>query len=1025
MLRWGGRARFLSAVILAGCLSYAFEHKLVRAAEQVVHLVAPTDPKSPADQQKMFHLPPGFEIQLIAAEPAVPKPINMSFDAAGRLFVTQSIEYPFPPAEGTPRDTIKLITDTNGDGVPDKVSTFVAGLNIPIGVTPVNGAVLGYSIPSIYRFVDSDGDGRADKRDVAYHTFGFKDTHGMASSFTWWLDGWVYACHGFSNSSTVQGADGAAISMQSGNTYRFRPDGSHIEYVTHGQVNPFGLVFDALGNEYSADCHSKPISMLLRGGYYHSFGKPDDGLGFAPDMISHSHNSTGICGLVYYGAENFPPAYRDTVFIGNPVTGRVNHDRLELHGSTYRAVELPDFLSCDDPWFRPVDLKLAPDGSLYIADFYNRIIGHYEVPLTHPQRDRERGRIWRIVYTGNAGKPHIKPSDLTTASRDELLARLGDANIAVRTQATHQLVHRIGQPAADATRRLITGPSTPLQRAHGLWVLARLDALDEETIDKLAHDSDRLVRVHLVKALAGRHDWIGSALNVETLVIGLLKDSDAFVRRAAADALGQHPVAASLRPLLELWSRTPPDDTHLIHVVRMALRDTLQAQPGLSPLAAQFKSDSKSCQQLADVSVGIRSPEGAAFLLKLLAMHDADEGKLPQFLHHVIRYGGDNLLPDAYAQLRVHLKSGDAGRQAGLLRACDRAARERGNSVPADLRSLEATLTGQLLASTAEVQLRAAIDLAKEFKIVEAIPRLTALGALDARIPSLRQSALEALSAIDPPRSLPLLSQCIENADVPLAERQRASETLSQINTPHSRAELLRLLRVVPDQLSVTVSRGLASSRDGGEELLSAVSEGKVSARVLQDKVVEGRLAASNLPNLSDRMAKLLKDLPAEDERARQVLSARLAGFARAKPDGARGAELFNKTCANCHRLQGKGGKVGPDLDGIGLRGADRLLEDLLTPNRNVDQAFRSSTIALTAGKIVIGLVLREEGEVLIVVNEQGKEVRIAKRDIEEQRLMKLSPMPANIAEQLPEADLYHLVGYLLAQRAASTAASR
>src|SRR5690606_34299912 len=129
----------------------------------------------------------------------------------------------------------------------------------------------------------------------------------------------------------------------------------------------------------------------LRGAYYPSFGKPHDGLGYGPEMMTHSHGSTGIAGVVYYAADAFPAEYRETVFIGNPITGKINHDRLEAHGSTYRALEQPDFLSCDDPWFRPVDLQLAPDGSLYIADFYNRIIGHYEVPLNHPLRDRERG----------------------------------------------------------------------------------------------------------------------------------------------------------------------------------------------------------------------------------------------------------------------------------------------------------------------------------------------------------------------------------------------------------------------------------------------------------------------------------------------------------------------------------------------------------------------------------------------------------------------------------------------------------
>src|SRR5205823_2717095 len=211
-----------------------------------------------------------------------------------------------------------------------------------------------------------------------------------------------------------------------------------------GQVNPFGLAFDPLGNLFSTDCHTLPAYQLIRGAWYPSFGKPHDGLGYGPTIMSHQHGSTGLAGIVYYAADHFPADYLGTLFIGNPVTRRINHDKLETHGSTYKAIEQPDFLICDDPWFRPVHMQLGPDGAIYVADFYNRIIGHYEVPLTHPLRDRERGRIWRIVYRGKDGKakPPKMPGDLTQASLDRLIELLGDPNLTVRTLATNELVDR-------------------------------------------------------------------------------------------------------------------------------------------------------------------------------------------------------------------------------------------------------------------------------------------------------------------------------------------------------------------------------------------------------------------------------------------------------------------------------------------------------------------------------------------------------------------------------------------------------
>ena len=193
----------------------------------------------------------------------------------------------------------------------------------------------------------------------------------MTNAFTWGFDGWIYACHGYANDSKVEGSDHRPITMNSGNTYRMRADGSHAEYFTHGQVNPFGLAFDPLDNLYSCDCHSQPLYQLLRGAYYPSFGKPDDGLGFGPEMVNTDHGSTGIGGISFYTADQYPEAYRGTTFIGNVVTNRVNHDRIEWHGSSPRGIQQADFVWSEDNWFHPVDIELGPDGALYIADFYN------------------------------------------------------------------------------------------------------------------------------------------------------------------------------------------------------------------------------------------------------------------------------------------------------------------------------------------------------------------------------------------------------------------------------------------------------------------------------------------------------------------------------------------------------------------------------------------------------------------------------------------------------------------------------
>jgi putative membrane-bound dehydrogenase-like protein len=158
--------------------------------------IAPTEALRPEEEKLKIKLPPGFELQLVAADPDIRKPININFDAAGRLWITETIEYPYAAKEGEGRDAVKILEDFGPDGKARKITTFADKLNIPIGVLPTAQGALVYSIPSIYHMTDSKGTGKADKREVYYSQFGTQDTHGMTGEFMHGFDGWVYACHG-------------------------------------------------------------------------------------------------------------------------------------------------------------------------------------------------------------------------------------------------------------------------------------------------------------------------------------------------------------------------------------------------------------------------------------------------------------------------------------------------------------------------------------------------------------------------------------------------------------------------------------------------------------------------------------------------------------------------------------------------------------------------------------------------------------------------------------------------------------
>lgn len=976
--------------------------------------------RSPENERKALHVPPGFEIQLVAADPDIAKPLNLAFDDRGRLWVTDTLEYPYPaPAGRKPRDTVKILSDFGPDGKARSIQVFADGLNIPIGLLPLPSATaaLVHSIPEVSLLRDSDGDGKADSREVFYGVYGHRDTHGMTNAFTWGFDGWIYACHGYTNDSTVRGKDGQAISMHSGNTYRMRADGSHLEYVTHGQVNPFGLAFDPLGNMYSSDCHSRPVYQLLRGAWYPSFGKPHDGLGFGPEMVTYDHGSTGIAGIAYYAAEQFPPAYRDTVYVGNVVTNRVNHDKIAWHGSTPRGIEQPDFVWSEDNWFRPVDIELGPDGALYVADFYNRIIGHYEVPLTHPGRDRSSGRIWRIVHRGPDGTLPPPPGtvDRTRSPIEALVKDLTDGNLVVRISASNQLAERGGEAAVPALRQAISPGSPSRARVHAMWILNRVGRLDESTLLACARTAgDRELRVHSLKVFLERPELTPA---MRSHALDELKNEDPFIRRAAAAALGGHPDVQDIKPLLALRQGTSAEDTHLLHVARMALRDHLRpsdAWPKLDSLGLTERDR----RDLADVATGVPSAEAAAYLLRHLQTIDERFDNVVRYAHHVARFGtGDT----RSGLLRLAAARTSPAEKLALLKRVQQGLQERGEGLGDDLRKAARELAGSMLASRSPEETVLGIEVVRDFRFRDELPALKGIVERKSPAGGPRTEALKAIVVLDPAGSRALLTRSLGDDTLPRELRETAAMLLANQEGAEALEAIVSALPTAPSWLQDTLAAHLARRREGSEALLSAIEAGKASARLLQQRRITIGLESSGIPHVTDRIGSLLKGLPPADQKLRELMDRRREGFQASVHDTVRGAKLYEKNCGICHQLGGKGSRIGPQLDGIGTRGLERLLEDVLDPNRNVDQSFRVTNLALRDGQVVSGLLLREEGEVLIIADSQGKEVRVPKTSVEERSTAQLSPMPANMADQLAEPEFYDLMNYLLEHREKTT----
>jgi putative heme-binding domain-containing protein len=1166
----------LSALLLAATAQVA-----ARAAEEdpFAANVRPTEPRTPVEQRAAFKVPEGFEVQLVAHEPDIHKPMNLAFDAAGRLWVTTSREYPTPVPVGQPgRDRVMIFDDFGPDGRARKVSTFADGLNIPIGVYPFRTDTRGWkaivwSIPNIWLLEDTDGDGKADSRKPLYGPFDHtRDTHGNQASFRRGFDGWLYATHGFNNDSRVTGLDGNSVHLNSGNTYRIQLDGSRIESFTRGQVNPFGLAFDPRGDLYSSDCHSDPIYLLLPGGIYPSFGKPDDGLGFAPNMMEQIRGSTAIDGITYYADDLWPAEYRDCVFIGDVMTSRVYRDLAAERGSGRVTRARPDFIISDDPWFRPVDTTLGPDGAFYVADFYNRIIGHYEVPLNHPGRDRERGRIWRVVHRGTA----LRPPALST-SLEGLVRELASPSLPRRLLATQEIADRFNTSAVEALQQAFARPSNPEQQIHALWLLRRLLPLPPALLSDAGKSPSPLVRIHARRvassllADAARGITLSPALlqAATDLAVGGLTDPAPAVQRASVEALAHRPSASLLRPLLHFVAAIPDGDPHLRYSARRTLRNLLEQQPALlATVPERGDLTERDIRAMLDVSLAVKSAASARFLLHHRALFAKDPGFTQAALTLAARHA-DPADIDRLIEAVSQKDAEDLDFKLSLFRSLQQGFAQRGTALPVSVSRWGAVLARNLLASVtdssawvnepldsvrnttnpwefqerpcsdgtnarllssfprgealtgilrsrpfsaptklsfflgghdgfpdqpaqkrnvvrlldaqnqtilfeafpprndtaqpvlwdlASLQGRsvvleavdadtgaayawmafgrfdpltvawpsvapatvvsrqiAAAEIAAQTDIAELKPSLAAIAADSTSAPTARAAAFRSLNNSVLDRAA---ADLVADDSLPHTWRVRTANTLFRDGRPDVETLITDVWKNAPYRFQIRFAALAGTSGELTASLIGRMTEGKAPAGLLQDRGLRERLLQAADASTRVLLQRLATSLPSEDETLQKLLTERRNAYQRTQPNPQRGREVFVAACAACHQIHGEGGLVGPQLTGIGSRGEERLFEDVLAPNRNVDHAFWTTTLRMKDGETTSGLFRRQEGELLVLANAAGTEFSVAIADIAERRETNVSVMPSNFGDAIPAEDFTHLMGYLTRQRA-------
>lgn len=827
-------------------------------------------PLDPDEQARTFSVPPGFTVELVAAEPDGGKFVPIAFDAAGRLWTSTALEYPIDanesPAEARAlfdqggKDRI-LVFDTPTAPGRQKARVFAEGLAMPLGVLPYgNGAIAQYG-SEIRWYRDTNGDGRADRHEVLLKGFGIEDSHLFPHQFTRAPGGWMWLAQGAFNSSQVQGPDGRVVPFNKTKMARFKPDGTGFETIGWGPCNIWGLVLDRHGEAFIQEANDQgwPVIPFLEGASYPLCGD-DIPRPYAPPFPKTAEKEmggTGLSGLALSeGSDAYPAPWRDVFFVANPITRKIQAIRVHRGGqgsdprqwgNGWWLEHLPDFVLSSDPWFRPVALSLGPDGCLYIVDWYNQVISHNEIPRSHPERDKLRGRIWRVRHDSQPHRTSVP--DLARVPEADLLRHLAAPNTWEVQNAWQKIVDRKASSLAPALQDILDRDSNPPDlRLRALWALEGLRALDPVRLIRLFPATDsRALRKELIRAHADGGFPLESTLAFASRAVG---DPDRLVRQEALRALGKIMESHATSPLpspadrvtaynacasLLLaaanssagdWSRNP---TFFRDFERYLARVQLERHRPMLNEFLNFDSRPVTREARALGSVIVGGPESARRLARLIT--GLDRGFTTEELLLVATVADD---PSARDSLQAALAL------PGTLQLLHDQRARLGPAVTniAPLLAVAARnlFTNQPSASNADLLVR----LASGFRLTQLEPELIRIAIADDAPPARQLAAVRALREIGSSR-IDVFLRLVGTDDEAL--RTAAINALAATHSEEALAILLQLWPNLTHPLQRSVIDRFGTYPDGAARIVAAIEAGNIDADSMDGSTLDKLVA--------------------------------------------------------------------------------------------------------------------------------------------------------------------------------------
>lgn len=946
----------------------------------------------PADVVQTFKVKPGFRIELVAAEPLVIDPIAISFDENGRMFVVEMIDYSEMRDETPHWGRIRMLEDTDNDGVFDKATVYADDLPWPTGVFCYDGGIFVAASPDILFFKDTNGDGKADVRKVVFTGFGAGkgdklNVQALLNSFNWGLDNRIHG-QTASNGGLVTPADkpdAKPVELR-GRDFHFDP--RTLDFAAENGGGQYGMCYDNRGRKFVCS-NSRHIQTFMYEARYAErnrfFNMPAalvdiavDGpaaevfrispeeawrvirtqwrvSGAVPGIIEGGGRSSGYftsaTGITIYRGNAWPEDMLGDAFIADCGSNLIHRKKVRPDGPGLIA-ERPfdeqnvEFITSPDLWFRPVQMANAPDGTLYICDMYREIIEHpWSLPksmkdLLDLNNGNTRGRIYRVVPE-HFEQP--KPVRLGRASTRELVATLEHPNGWHRDTAARLLYERQDKSAVPLLVRLMERSASPFGRLHAMYALDGLGALREAQVLRGLDDNDPAIRAHAIR-LAEKFKSAPSP-KVWARLRQLRNDPDVTVRYQLAFTLGEFDLPGKIEGLVAIAERDMDSAW-----TRAAI---------LSSLA-----------------------EGAGEMLPILAgeprVRDSSSGQ--EMLRQLVVLVGAKNKPEEVAQVFDFIgRTEQPALTFALVRALADGLQRAGSSLAKSGGNVKDILAG-------------ANQTALNAEAAEAV-RVQAIQLLGVTSYAESGSALVSLLDLKQPQSVQLaaLTTLARFSDRQVGiELTKRWETL----TPRLRGEAVTILLARPDRATA---------------LLQAIDAGAIRASVLDSTQVKF------LRGHGDKAVRqfALKVLDAQSTSTRQEVIDSYMPALTLKGDVESGKKIYSERCLSCHRIGSEGFLLGPDMVTVKSTGREKILVNIIDPNSEVRPEYVGYVVETSDDESLIGLIANETATAVTVRQAYGREDVIQRASIIKMQSQGQSIMPEGLEADLTPQQMADLLEYI------------